>query len=139
MDINYWAVLVCAVLAMVIGHVWHGPLFGKKFMQAMGFVMPTDPAAMKEAMKGMWKMYVSQFILVLFQVYVLVHYILGWKEASGVTNALWIWAGFVIPTMAGLYMWSNKSKKDKWTLFLIGAGYQLVLFVVFGFILGSWR
>ena len=107
-------------------------------MQAMVLLcQPTQDH--EETMKGMWKMYVSQFILVLFQVYVLVHYILGWKEASGVNKCPLDLGWFCYSNYGWLYMWSNKSKKDKWTLFLISAGYQLVLFVVFGFILGSWR
>jgi hypothetical protein len=36
MNINYWAVLVCGVLSMVIGFVWYGPLFGKKWMEIVG-------------------------------------------------------------------------------------------------------
>ena len=124
---------------MAIGFMWHGPLFGKKYMQAMGMVEPTDPEERKKMMQGMWKYYVIQFVLVLFQAYVLAHYILGWKDASGLTNALWIWAGFVIPTVAGSILWSDKSTKNKWTLFFISASYQLALFVAFGLILGSWR
>ncbi len=84
-------------------------------------------------------LHVIQLVLVLFQAYVLAHYIQGWQYASGVENALWIWAAFVMPTVAGCSMWTNDSRKMVWARFLIQAGYQLVLFVMFGLILSMWK
>ena len=89
MIINYWAVLVCAVLAMALGFLWYGPLFGKKWMNIVG-VGPADLAARQKMMQNVWKLYVAQFVLDLFQVWVLACYIVGWQEASGLVNALWI-------------------------------------------------
>ena len=137
MIINYWAVLVCAVLAMALGFLWYGPLFGKKWMNIVG-VGPADLAARQKMQQNVWKLYVAQFLLVLFQVWVLAYYIVGWQEASGLVNALWIWAAFIMPTVAGAAMWNNDSAKISWARFMIQAGYQLVLFVMFGLILGAW-
>jgi len=137
MIINYWAVLVCAVLAMALGFLWYGPLFGKKWMSIVG-VGPADLAARQKMQQNVWKLYVAQFLLVLFQVWVLAYYIVGWQEASGLVNALWIWAAFIMPTVAGAAMWNNDSAKISWARFMIQAGYQLVLFVMFGLILGAW-
>lgn len=138
MVINYWAVLVCGVVSMVIGFVWYGPLFGKKWMEIVG-AKAVDMEARKKMQKEAGPLYLVQFLLTLFQAYVLAHYIAGWKDASGVENALWIWAAFLMPTVAGSAMWNNDSARVKWARFLIQAGYQLVLFVVFGLILGMWR
>lgn len=138
MQINFLAVLVCSALSMILGFIWYGPLFGKKWMQITG-VDKVDVERRKEMMKNVWKLYLLQFFLVLFQVYVLAHYILGWQEASGVENSLWIWAAFVVPVIAGASMWNNDSAKISWARFLIQAGYQLVLFVIFGLILGAWK
>ena len=138
MQINYGAVLVCGVLAMILGAIWYGPLFGKKWMEII-CADEIDMERRKEMMKGVWKLYLTQFILTLFQAYVLAHYILGWQDASGVENALWIWAAFIIPTIAASSMWNNDSAKVSWARFLIQAGYQLILFVIFGLILGLWK
>jgi len=35
-EINGWAVLVCGVVAMALGFVWYGPLFGKKWLELIG-------------------------------------------------------------------------------------------------------
>jgi len=136
--INYFAVLVCAVFAMIVGFVWYGPFFGKKWMEIMK-CDPNDKEKMKEAQKGMWKLYLTNFVLVLFQVWVLAYYVVGWSEVSGVQNALWIWAGFVMPTIAAGAMWNNDSAKVSWARFLIQAGYQFVMFVIFGFVLSMWK
>ncbi|MEK7113248.1 MAG: DUF1761 domain-containing protein [Patescibacteria group bacterium] len=138
MEINYWAVLVCGVLAMGLGALWYGPLFGKKWMEIVG-ANASDMVARAEMQKNVWKLYVTNFVLVLFQAWVLAYYIGGWTDASGVTNALWIWAGFIMPTIAAGAMWNNDNAKVSWSRFLIQSGYQLVIFVIFGLVLGAWR
>lgn len=137
MEINFGAVIVCAVLAMVIGSIWYGPLFGKVWMRICG-ATDMDMAERKKMQKAAMPLYLIQFGLALFQIWVLAYYIEGWAAASGITNALWIWAAFVMPTIAGASMWNNDSTKIKWSRFLIQSGYQLVCFVVFGLVLGAW-
>lgn len=136
MEISLWAVIVCGVVAMVIGMIWYGPLFGKKWGQLIG-CDNLSPEQMKEMSKGMWKFYLTQFILVLFQVYVLAHYIKGVENMSPVSNAVWIWAAFIMPTIAGGALWSGEETKKSWAKFWIMTGYNFVLFVVFGLILGA--
>jgi hypothetical protein len=138
MEINYWAVLVCGVLAMVIGSIWYGPLFGKRWLQVIG-ATELDLERRKQMQREAAPLYVIQFALALFQAWVLAYYIVGWKDAPGVENALWIWAAFVVPTLAGTSMWNNDQTKVKWARFLIQGGYQLVLFIAFGLVLGMWR
>lgn len=136
--INYWAVLACGVVSMVIGAIWYGPLFGKTWMKILKVDM-TDEECKKEMQKSAGPLYAVQFVLTLFQAYVLAHYIAGWQDASGVENSLWIWGAFIMPTVAGASMWTNDTKNMKWQRFLVQAGYQLVNFVVFGLILGMWH
>ncbi len=137
-SINYYAIAVCGIASMVLGFVWYGPLFGKKWMEVTG-ANALDKEKRKEMQKKAGPMYAITFILSLFQAWVLAYYIAGWKDASGVENSLWIWAAFVIPTVAAGAMWNNDSKKVSWARFLIQAGYYLVLFVIFGLILGNWK
>ncbi len=141
MEIQFLPVLVCTIIAMVLGSVWYGPLFGKTWMRLIKIdpSCMSDPVKKKEMQKKMMPAYLLQFILGLFQVYVLAHYIEGWADASGLTNALWIWAAFVMPTIATSIMWSNDTKKDMWQKFWVQAGFQLVLFIAFGLILNVWR
>lgn len=137
MEINYLAIFACGIAAMVLGFVWFGPLFGKKWMQITG-ATAMDATQRKEMQKQMMPLYVITFVLALFQAYVLSQFIYGWQEVPGVQNALWIWAAFVVPTVAAGSMWNNDSPNVSWARFLIQAGYYLILFVVFGLILVYW-
>lgn len=137
MVVNMWSVLVCGVLSMVIGSIWYGPMFGKKWLEITG-ASALDLEKRKEMMKGVWKLYLTQFVLTLFQVLVLAHLIADTVTVGGLERSLWIWAGFVVPTLAGSAMWNNDSAKISWARFLIQGGYQLVLFIIFGLILTMW-
>lgn len=135
--INYWAILAGAVLSMIIGFVWYGPIFGKKWMQIIG-VDNNDQAKIKEMQKNSGPLYLVQLLLTLFQVLVLAHLIADTQIVGGIERALWIWAAFIIPTQAGAIMWTNKTKTLKWQQFLIQGGYQLIMFLVYGTLLQFW-
>ena len=137
MPLNYWAILVCGVFAMVLGAIWYGPIFGKTWMRIIGAI-EMDEAKRKEMQKKAMPLYLLQFVLVLGQLYVLSH-LTGGSGFIGMKSALWIWAGFVMPTIAGACMWTNDSRSTAWTRFMIQAGYQLVCFLAFGYILGAWH
>ena len=136
MTVNFWAVLVSAIASMVIGSIWYGPLFGKKFMKAMEMdkMSAEKQAQMKKAM-GM--MYFAQFIASLVMFYVLARFIGGSGVLSvhiGLMTALWVWIGFVVPLKFGDSLWGGKM-----TLFWIGVSNMLVTLLVSGAIIGAWR
>lgn len=137
-SVNYWAVLAGAVFSMILGAIWYGPLFGKKWMEIIG-VDPNDEVAKKKMQKSAAPLYGVQFLLTLFQVLVLAHLIADTTKVSGLERALWIWAAFIIPTLAGAVMWTNQSSRLKWSRFLIQGGYQLILFIGFGLLLQFWK
>lgn len=136
--INYWAILVGGLFSMVLGALWYGPIFGDKWMEILG-MDPDDTVAMDKMKKSAGPMYMVQFVLTLFQVLVLAHLIADTQQVSGVERALWIWAAFVMPTLAGAVMWTNEPKDLKWARFFIQGGYQLILFVVLGVLLHFWK
>ena len=136
---NYLAILACAVLSMVIGAIWYGPMFGRKWMEIVG-ANPDDQERRKQMQKEAMPLYIIQFILTLVQVYVL-NGLLIWTNAAGkeVPVALWICFGLIMPVVAGSAMWNNDPKKVVWARFLIQMGYQFILFLVFGYVLGAWK
>ncbi|MFH0890997.1 MAG: DUF1761 domain-containing protein [Candidatus Liptonbacteria bacterium] len=138
MTLNYWAILVCTVLSLVIGAVWYGPLFGRKWMEVIG-VKPGDEEARLRMREGVWKLYLTQFVLTLFQVWILAYFVGAGGGKLSLEAAIWTWAAIVMPIVAGNAMWNNDSADISWTRFLIQAGYQLVMFVIFGSILGYWK
>ena len=138
LTINYWAVGAGAIFSMILGAIWYGPLFGKKWMEIIG-VDPTDEEAKKKMQKSAGPLYAVQFLLTLFQVFVLAHLVADTQLVGGLERSLWIWAAFIIPTLAGAIMWTNDNSKLKWARFRIQGGYQLILFTVFGLLLQFWK
>jgi hypothetical protein len=138
LSMNYWAIGTGAILSMLIGAIWYGPLFGKMWMEIVG-VDPADLEAKKKMQKSAGPLYGVQFVLTLFQVFVLAHLIADTQLVGGLERSLWIWAAFIIPTLAGAVMWTNETRRLKWARFLIQGGYQMVLFILFGLLLQYWK
>ncbi len=136
MNINYLAILVSSVLSMIVGAIWYGPLFGRKWAEIVGMDM-SDATKVAEMKRGANKLYAIQFLITLFQVWVLSYYINGTEMISPIQNSIWIWAGFILPTIAGTAMWNNDSSKIAWSRFFVQGGYQLILFIIFGLVLGN--
>ncbi len=137
MEINYLAILGAGIISMVIGSIWYGPLFGKKWMEICG-VTETDSEKQKQMQKEAMPLYGIQFVLSLVQAYVLMN-LITWTGGSGVGIAFWMWLGFVMPTVAGSAMWNNNPNKIKRAAFLIQAGYYLLTLTLFGYLLSTWK
>lgn len=137
MEINYLAILVCGILSMVVGFIWYGPLFGEKWLAIIG-ASADDLEKRKEMQKKAGPLYGIQLILALFQIFVLARFIAS-GESAGIITALWIWAAFVIPTLAGSSMWNNEDRRISISRFLIQGGYQLVMFVIYSLVLSLWK
>lgn len=138
MEVNYLIILACGVLAMVVGAIWYGPLlFGHVWMRINHMRAPA-PEDMARMQKAMIPTYLLQFALALTQVYILAHFVKGWTDVSGIEAALWIWLGFVVPTLGASVLWTEENTPDKMARFAVQAGYNLVLFIAFGYILSVW-
>ncbi len=140
MEIHFLPVLACAVLSIILGSLWYGPLFGKLWMRLMKVdeECMSDPIKKKAAQKQAMPLYLLQFVLSLLQIWVLAKFIVS-SSGSGIGTALWILIGFILPMAAQGSMWNSDTKKDNWTRFLVVGGFNLVLFVILGFILSVWR
>jgi len=139
--INYLAVLVSAVSAMVLGFLWFGPLFGKEWTKAMGWTEEQMAQGREKMKKEGWKTYGLQAVGALLMAYIMAHSLVfattylqisGWS--AGLQGAFWNWLGFIAPVMLGIVLWDGKP----WRLFAIQGGYFLVSLVVMGIILSVW-
>ncbi|MBI4144752.1 DUF1761 domain-containing protein [Candidatus Woesearchaeota archaeon] len=128
--INYLAVLGAAVVSIVLGMLWYGPVFGKAWMKAAGI-------SEKGAKKGMAKGFVGMVIVSLVFSYVLAHFVdyLDVTDFGGAWQlGFWVWLGFMATIQIGSYLWESRP----FNLFLINAGYSLVQIVVLAWILAVW-
>jgi hypothetical protein len=137
MEINIFAVLVSAVLAMVAGAVWYGPLFGEAWLKVIG-ATKLDIAEREKMQKEAGPLYAIQFALALVQFFVLGLLVSGQGFVQGLLTALVMLLAFVVPTLAGCAMWTTDSSKVKWSRFGIQSGYQLVVFVIAATVLILW-
>ena len=133
--INCWAVLVGAIVSMVIGSIWYGPLFGKKYMKEMGMDDCT-PEQKEKMKKEMVKSYVGQFIASFVTFYVLAWLIGALNQMTvvgGLTAGFWVWLGFIVPLKFSDVLWGGKM-----SLFWIAIGGNLLTLLSAGAIIGAW-
>lgn len=138
MDINIVAVIVTTLVAFAIGAIWYSVLFQKQWMEITG-ATKRSPEEMKKMQKEAGPFYLLQFIVTLLQVYVLAHVIQNIPEISGVEVALWVFAGFILPTLFGAVMWTGIEKRLMKKQIMIQLGCQAVTLVAMGLILGMWQ
>ena len=126
--VNYLAIVLATVAAMVIGSLWYGPLLGKQWMKENNFT--------KEDLKAgtpMWKTIVITCIMYLIASFGLSMY-LGRDPGIG----MGAFAGF-----ATAFFWIGTSKFNNVTyegqskkLWLIHFGYDVLVYTVMGIIIG---
>ena len=133
--INCFAVVVAAIVNMVLGSLWYGPIFGKQWMTLMG----KDMNNMSK--DGMGKKYVIAGIGSLLIAFVLAHSIIfatTYLHIGGISAAFqaafWNWLGFIAPVTVGMVLWEGKS----WKLWMILNGYYLLSLFLMSSILMYW-
>ncbi len=130
MSVNFAAVVVAAVASMVLGFLWFGPLFGKKWMELSGHKMGD-----MESKKGsMGTSYLAMFVGYLVSAYVLANIVKFSGAASLVEGAItgfMVWLGFVATVTLGMVLWDGKPVQ----LYLLTNAYQVINFALMGAIL----
>ena len=129
-EINYWAVLVAAVSAFVLGGLWYSPiLFFRTWSREAGVSEEQANAAHPLRVFG------GAFVLSLLAAWAFAMFLgeTPWKEATfyGFTAGLfWVAASFGIN-----YLFAQRSLK----LWLIDGGYHTLQFTLYGLIIGIWK
>ena len=130
-------VVVAAVVNMLLGWVWYGPLFGKEWSRLMGF--GADKMKAMQA-KGMGGSYLIMFIGSLLMSFILARFVVFteagyhiWSASVGFRLGFEVWLGFVAPVTISMVLLEGKP----WKLWMIVAGYSLVGLCLMGAILGA--
>lgn len=133
-------ILVCLIISIVLGWVWYGPFFGKKWMDITG-ANQNDPARSAEMKKKMWVYILTQVVISLVTLIAFSLFLAGFQSVTlfaAIIIATFLWLGFVLPTIAQHALWSGKSRKSSWAMFLISGGYYLIAFVLYGVVFSFW-
>lgn len=132
-NLNYPAIFVSALSSFIIGWLWYGPLFGKKWMELNGF----NPEEMR---KQKW----LPFPLILG-----INYFATVLAAFSLAMFLGAEADAVFGIFAGLMIaifWIATSRlndvlyeRKPMGLFWINVGYNVAIYVIMGAIIGGWK
>lgn len=128
--VNYLAVLVAAVMSFLVGPLWYGPLFGKKWATLTGV---TEEQGKEMGMKP---------LIVTFIGFLCLSYAIGRiMSFGGLSGAWWgcmvaflVWLMIMAPLMLSQTLYQNQPVK----LWGIDAGFRLVTTLIIGLIIGIW-
>ena len=130
--LNWLAVAVAAVSAFVIGGLWYGPIFGKAWQSLSGL----SDEDIQQGHPGV--VYGGAFALNLvaaFGMGMVLQLHPTPDIGSGVYVGALIGLAFVATTFGINYLFAARPLR----LYLIDAGYMVVLMSVMGAVLGAWR
>ncbi len=132
-DVNYVAVLVSAIAAMIIGAVYYLPaVAGKAWMNAIGKTEAEVRAAMTP------RVLIAGFVLAILEMSVLAA-IEGWAGTAGVADgvmvALIVWLGLTLPAASMNVLFEGRPTALHW---VYGVN-SLIIFAVAGAVIGWWR
>jgi hypothetical protein len=138
LPINIVAVFLAAIVAFVLGFLFHGPFFGKLWMK-LADIHPTG----KEKMSDMYgKMFwnfvvnlVTAFVIAMFFWVIFSSSIMGtatWYR--GAILGVWFWLGFLVTSSSIEVIWMGRSVK----LWLFEAACSLVVMATMGAIIASF-
>jgi hypothetical protein len=129
-EINWWAVVVAAIVNMIIGSIWYAPQgLGKTWMKLTGHKMGQGSANAGYAISALGAL-VQAFILVHF-----VRYAGAITLVKGAEVGFWLWLAFVAIVMATNTVFEGRP----WKLWALNAGYFLAALVINGALLAAWR
>jgi len=122
MQINFWAVLAAVVAQTVLGMLWYGPLFGKRWM-ALNNITEEDMNALKlsgKPQKSMAIGVVNSFI-VMYVLAIILNLIGADTLAMAIQYTALIWLGFIATFAISGVLY----EKQPFALFSIHVLYQL--------------
>jgi len=127
--INWLAVIAAALVPFAVGSLWYGPLFAKPWMALTG-IKPGTPGQ-----NSMPVTFGIAAVLNLITATSLAMFIGGGDWSFGLFAGFM--AGFTFVAMAYGVTYAFESRPLK--LWLINAGYNVVVFTLMGAVLGAWH
>ena len=129
--LNYWAILVAAVSAFLVGGLWYSPImFEALWKKANRFGANEPPPATP-------KIFIISFILSLVMAINLAMFLNDPKTTAAWGATAGFLAGFGWVTM-GIGIVSLFERRP-WSYVIVNGGYLTVALVIMGAILGAWR
>ncbi len=131
-EVNYLAVLVAGLIPMVVGSLWYGPVFGKRWLALM-------ETTEEEIAKGFnpLKTYGGSLLLSLVTAWVLAQLLAG-VGAGGVLPAVHVVLLIVVGIVVPLAHQSVTFERRKTGLAALSVGYNLTALLGQAILLSVW-
>ena len=134
LEINYFSILAATVASFLLGWLWYGPLFGKQWMNLMGFKKRNMKSMKMSAGTAMILGFLS-YLLIAYVLSLFINYFNAYTIIKGLQLGFWIWLGFIATTTMGSVLWENKSPK----LYFLNNAYNLLSLEMMAVILSIWH
>ena len=135
-EVNLFAVLVAGIVPMVIGALWYGPVFGRRWMA----LMETTEEELREGFNPL-RTYGVSFVLALVTAYVIAQLVAemgpegGGTAMVGVHVALMALIAFVLPVTQQSVTFEGRKAGLAW----LNVGYNGVALLAQSVVIAVWR
>lgn len=138
LSINFVSVFVAAIVAFILGFLFHGPVSGKLWMK-LANIHPTGNEKLSDMLPQMFWNFVVNLVTagVMAMIFALVFTSPLMGPATwfrGAIMGLWLWLGFLVTSSSIEVIWMGRS----WKLWLFEAVCSLIVMATMGTILVSW-
>ncbi len=129
--VAFFHILAAGIVSSIIGFLWYHPrVFGSAWMR-MSNITPEMAERGKKRMP-LYAFFAFLASMVVAYVMSFMAPVLVYPDWIGAIElGLWLWIGFVVPTMLGQVLWEQKP----FLLYLINALYWLVSFIAMALVL----
>ena len=131
-NINYLAVVVAVIINMIGGAAWYG-ILANPWMAEVGLTREQIDADRAGMIRG-YIIAVVASILIALTLALFVE-ITGAKGMDGLVLGVVAGIGFVATTIGSIAAFEKRSLK----LYLMNAGYPVIMFAIIGALLGYWQ
>lgn len=132
LEVNFLAVIVGGVLYMIVGALWYSPmLFGNYWMKQIG-------KTVEEIQQSSPLEYGYAFVAALLSTFMLAVFMKALGAATltdGLMAGGLVWLGFVATTTLTYTIFEGPPK----TVWMLYQGYQLLMLLIVGGLLGAWQ
>ena len=131
-DVNWLAVLVAGIVPMIVGMLWYGPLFGKRWLA----LMETTPEEIREGFNPLRTHGIS-FLLSLITAFILAQLIAGGGGGSamvGVHVGLMALVAFILPVAHQGVAFEGRKAGLAW----LNVGYNGVALIGQAVVIAAW-
>jgi hypothetical protein len=133
-QINYLAVLLAAIAAMIIGAGWYaGPVFGDAWMKMVKLDKDKAAKAAPVVLTGAFFLAIIMAYVLFYIAILLQQYYLNTFFVSAVQTAFLLWAGMLVPTIVTHGLFEQRRKK----LMALTIAYEFVTIMVMGLVIGA--